>query len=151
VKKGSVFLLCWAVLASASLLFAGCGGGDESTTLTRAEFVQQVNNICKEAAAERRSLFQQEIAKLKPGEATLKDRETLIHNVFVVPYENTADQIESLGAPSGDEEKIQALIEAMEAASRKVEKKPQVALESTIQYAVPNKLAIDYGLKGCVL
>jgi hypothetical protein len=150
VKKGSFFLLS-GVLAVAILVFAGCGGGgDETTSLTKSEFVKQANAICKEAEQERLDLFKQVAATVDP-DGSKKERDKAIHDVIIVPYEGAAKEIESLGAPSGDEAKISALVEAMEASLRKVEKNPRLIANSTVQFAEANKLANDYGLTNCVL
>lgn len=149
MKKGSVFLLS-GVLAAAVLIFAGCGGGDDETTaLTKAEFVKQANAICKEAEKERLSLFKQVVATVDP-DGTKQERDKALREVIVEPYEGAAQEIESLGAPSGDEAKISALVDAMEASLRKVEKNPRLVGRTNIQFAEPNKLANEYGLTDCV-
>jgi hypothetical protein len=148
VKKGSVFLFS-GVLVLAALVFAGCGGGDETTSLSKAEFVKQANAICKEAEQERLNLFKQVTASVSP-DASKKVRDKALHEIIVAPYEGAAEEIESLGAPSGDEATIEALVEAMEASLRKVEKNPRLIASSTVQFAESNKMANDYGLTNCV-
>lgn len=150
MKKGSVFLMA-AVLAAAVLIFAGCGGGgDETTALTKAEFVKQANAICKEAEQERLNEVKRVIATVDP-DGTKQERDKAVQDVFVDPYEGAAEEIESLGAPSGDGAKIEALTDAMKASLRKVEKNPRLVGRSNIQFAESNKLANDYGLTNCVV
>lgn len=150
MKKGA-FLALMAVLMAALLAFAGCGGGDETTSLTKAEFTKQANAACKEHAKERDELFKKVSNEIDASEVTRKDQEMLISDVLLPPYEKNIESLESLGAPEGDEEKIEALIEAMEGSIEKVEAQPLVALRTTTQFAEPNALAQKYGLDDCVL
>lgn len=149
MKKGSVFLLS-VVMAVAALFVAGCGGGDETTALTKAEFVKQANAICKEAEQERLNLFKQVVATVDP-DGTKKERDEAIQKVIVEPYEGAAKEIESLGAPSGDEAKVSTIVKAMETSLRKVEKNPRLIGTTTIQFAASNKLVNEYGLTKCVI
>lgn len=150
MKKGA-FLAVAGLLIAGLLAFAGCGGGDETTSLTKAEFTEQANAACKEHSKERDELFKKVSNELDPSEVTRKDQEMLISEVLLPPYEKNIESLESLGAPEGDEEKIEALIEAMEGSVEKVEAQPLVALRTTSQFAEPNALAKKYGLDDCVL
>lgn len=150
MKKGA-FLAVAGLLIVALLAVAGCGGGDETTSLTKAEFTKQANAACKEHSKERDELFKKVSNELDPSEVTRKDQEMLISEVLLPPYEKNIESLESLGAPEGDEKEIEALIEAMEGSVEKVEAQPLVALRTTSQFAEPNALAKNYGLDDCVL
>jgi len=149
VKKGA-FLAVMAVLAAALLAFAGCGGGDETTTLTKAEFTKQANAGCKEHSKEREELFKKVSNELDPSEVTRADQEDLISEVLLPPFEKDVENLKSLGAPEGDEKQVEAIIEAMENSIKKVEAKPLVALRSTSQFTEARALAVKYGLDDCV-
>lgn len=150
MKKGA-FLAVVAVSVAALLAFAGCGGGDETTALTKAEFTKQANAGCKEHTKERDELFKAAIAEVSSGEATRADQEKLISEVLLPPFEKDIENLKSLGAPAGDEEKVQAIIEEMEKAVKKVEAKPLVALRSSSQFAEARAAAVKYGLTDCVI
>ncbi|HEU4739361.1 MAG TPA: hypothetical protein VFS54_09820 [Solirubrobacterales bacterium] len=150
MKKGA-FLALVAALAAALLAFAGCGGGDETTVLTKAEFTKQANAGCKEHDKEREQLFREVSKTIDPSEVTRKDQEGLISEVLLPPYEKDIENLESLGAPEGDEQQVEAIIAAMEKSIDNVEAKPLVALRSTSQFAEANELAKKYGLDDCVL
>ncbi|HEU4461280.1 MAG TPA: hypothetical protein VFR75_01685 [Solirubrobacterales bacterium] len=150
MKKGSILALV-AVFAAALLAVSGCGGGDETTVLTKAEFTKQANAGCKEHDKEREELFKEVSKSIDPSEVTRKDQEGLVSDVLLPPYEKDVENLESLGAPEGDEQQVEAIVAAMEKSIDDVEAKPLVALRSTSQFAEPNELAEKYGLEDCVL
>lgn len=140
-----------AIFAVLALAIAGCGGGDETTSLSRSQFVKQANANCEKQEERRANIIRKEITgrdqtKLLP----LKDREQLVLKT-VPPYEAMAAELESLGAPEGDEEKVEAIVEAMEKAAENVKDDPATALTSTSQFQGANQLAARYGLTGCVI
>lgn len=146
MKKGAFLAL--AVLA-ALLAFAGCGGDDETTALTKAEFAKQANAACKEHREEREKLFTEVSNTIDPSEVTRADQEMLIDKVLLEPYEKTIESLKSLGAPEGDEKQVEALLAAMEKTVKKIEANPLLALRSSSQFEEPNTLAGKYGLKEC--
>lgn len=139
-----------AVLA-ALLAFAGCGGGDDTTEITKAEFTKQANAGCKEHAKERDELFKATINEVDASETTRADQEKLIDEVLIPPFEKDIENLKSLGAPAGDEEQVEEIIEEMEKAVKKVEAQPLVALRSSSQFAQARAAAVKYGLKDCVI
>lgn len=150
MKKGA-FLAVLGLLIIALAAVSGCGGGDETSSLTKAEFTKQANAACKEHASERDELFKSVSATIKPSEVTKADQEKLISDVLIPPYEKNIESIEDLGAPEGDEKEVEALIKAMQSSVDKVEANPLVALRTTIQFAGANSLAAKYGLNDCVV
>jgi hypothetical protein len=147
VKKGA-FLVLAAALA-ALLAISGCGGGDETTALTKAEFTKQANAGCKEHEKEQNELFKEVTNTLDPSEVTRADQELLISDVLLPPYEKDIENLKSLGAPAGDEQQVEAIIEAMEGTVKKVEAKPLVAIRSSSQFTEAKKLLNEYGLDDC--
>lgn len=147
MKKGSLVALLGFLVAA--LLVAGCGGDDETSSLTKAEFVKQANAICKEGRAEREDLFKTFTEEIKSGKATREDQESLVTVVLKPPYEKTIESLKGLGAPEGDEKQVEAIIAAMEKGLEKAEDNPLVSLRTNIQFAEANSLAAKYGLKDC--
>ena len=148
MKKGAFLTLVAALVAL--LAFAGCGGDDETTTLTKAEFTKQANAGCKEHQKERDELFKKVTNELDPSEVTRADQERLISEVLLPPFEKDIENLKSLGAPAGDEQKVEAIVEEMEKAVDKVEAKPLVALRTNSQFAEARAAAVKYGLDDCV-
>ncbi len=149
MKKGAFLALALAL--AALLAFAGCGGDDETSSLTKAEFTKQANAGCKEHEEERGELFEEVTRPLDPNEYTKADQELIILEALLPPYERNIENLKSLGAPSGDEQQVEAIIEAMEKSVEKVEDEPIVAIDSTRQFEESNALAEKYGLDACVI
>ena len=147
MKKGVFPALLAALIAL--LVIAGCGGGDDSSSLTKAEFTKQVNAGCKEHKKEREKLFKEVSATIDPSEVTRKDQETLISDVLLPPYEKDIENIQSLGAPEGDEQQVEDIVKAMEKSVEDVEAKPLIALRNTTQFAEASELQKKYGLDDC--
>jgi hypothetical protein len=142
--------LVLAVVALA-LVIAGCGGGDETTALTKGQFLKEGNEICKQQTekrnAEIRALIEgKDQRKLLP----LARREKLVLETLPT-YAEVPKKLNALGAPEGDEKEIEAITKAMEAAVKSVEANPKEALESTKQFFKASKLASEYGLEECVV
>lgn len=150
MSKGIVVALVAGLMALA-LLVAGCGGGDETTSLTRSQFLKQGNAMCEEQEERRNQAIQDAIkgkdqTKLLP----LAQREEVVLTILPA-YEEIPEKLEALGPPEGDEEKVEAIAEAMEKAASDVKSDPGKALESTSQFTQANKLSIEYGLTNCAI
>lgn len=139
-------------LTALSLLVAGCGGGDDETSsLTRKQFLKQANAICQEQTQKRNKIIQDAIAGADQSKILPKaDREQIIVDALP-PYAETPEKLEALGAPEGDEEKVEAIVEAMEKAAEDAKADPSIALTSTKQFDEANKLSAEYGLTSCIL
>lgn len=147
MKKGALLALVAALVAL--LAFAGCGGGDETTALTKAEFTKQVNAGCKEHEDEQNKLFKEVTSSMDPTEVTRSDQELLISEVLLPPYEKDIENLKSLSPPAGDEQQVEAIIEAMENTVKRVEAKPLVAIRDSSQFTEAKKLLKEYGLTKC--
>jgi hypothetical protein len=152
VSKGALGLIA-CILAALSLLFAGCGGGDDETSsLTKAQFVKQGNALCKKAEEEKGKAIKSLVAKLNPrAQFTMERKEQLVVTIILPPYEQTTEDLQNLGAPEGDEEKVEAIVKAREEAAKKTKADPGVAVTSTREFVDANKLATDYGLTSCLI
>jgi hypothetical protein len=151
VNKG----ICRTVVAgllALSLLIAGCGGGDDETSsLTRQQFIKQGNAICLQQTQKRSKIIREAIANTNQNKLLPKaEREQLVLDALPA-YAETPDKLEALGAPEGDEEKVEAIYQAMRQAVKDVEADTSVALTSTKQFEEANKLAVQYGLTSCIL
>lgn len=152
----------------AALFVSGCGGdsGDSGSAagstaaastgpLTKAEFIKQADRICKKAddrvyygASAYRETHAKELNKLEPI-----PREEKMIRVFVLPsIERQIAEIESLEAPKGDEQKIEAILAELKAGLKYGEKKPySVSYEEPSEYpfAKLSELAREYGFNEC--
>ena len=140
------------VLVVLAMVAAGCGGGDDTTaSLTPAQFKKQANAICKQQTEKRNEEIREAIAGL-PKEKLLpkKEREQLVLDTLPT-YAETPSKLKALGAPEGDEKKVEEITEAMEKAAEDVEADPAKALVSTQQFFEASKLASEYGLTDCII
>jgi len=150
VKRGSSVAFL-GLLVVAMLVVVGCGGGDETTALTKAEFVKQANAACAEGKSEREKDFNEYVKTTDPSEVTKANQESLVDEIFKPPYEQSIEAIKSLGAPEGDEQQVEAITAAMEDGLKQAEAKPLVTLRTNVQFAKANALAVKYGLTDCVV
>jgi hypothetical protein len=148
-------LLFAAVLALA--LVAGCGSSDDSTdtveetvTLTKAEFIEQGDQICERAEKDSESEAEEfaEENDFELEKASEEQLEEAISEVLVPALDRQVDELAALGAPEGDEEQIDELIVALEDASADVADDPSQAFEGE-PLKKASELADDYGFKVC--
>ncbi|HEX5713101.1 MAG TPA: hypothetical protein VFX85_07290 [Solirubrobacterales bacterium] len=151
-----LMLLFAAVLALAAV-GAGCGSSDDSTetveetvTLTKAEFIKQGDQICKQAEEDSESEAEEfaEENDFTLEKASEEQIEEAIDEVLVPALDRQAEEIQALGAPEGDEEQVEAIIVALEDASATVADDPSQAFEGE-PLKEATELAEDYGFKVC--
>jgi hypothetical protein len=153
----------FGVLAIA-VVGAGCGssssdssgsGGEESSasTLTKSEFIKAADAICEEsneAIEGEANEFAEEngIDTEKPTEA---QQEEVISQVVAPAIRAQAEEINSLAAPSGEEESVEGIVEAVEAGAEEAEDEPGVLLSEKGggPFEEANELANEFGLKVC--
>lgn len=149
------FLSALAVLVALAAVVAGCGGGDSTTdsttvVLTKTEFIKQGDAICKEATEKNQSEAE-DFAKENDFElekASKDQLEEAIAEVLAPSLNKQAEEIDALGAPSGDEKQVEEIVVAVEDAAGEIEDDPSLAFEEKT-LTKPNQLAKAYGFKVC--
>jgi hypothetical protein len=149
--------LIGAVMAFAAIV-AGCGSSSSSTTestatLSKAEFVKQGNAICEAGNKEINAGFE-EFAKekefSKKNQPTKAEIEEGAEEVVVPSVRSQIEQIKELGAPEGEEEKVEAFLENAEAQLEKGEENASLlAEESAHLFASVNEEGKALGLTAC--
>jgi len=128
---------------------AGCGSSDDEA-LTKAEFTQQANAICKQGDKER---FKKYVALIKGRGAaaetmSIKEGEAELGEELLIPlYQSRVEELGDLAPPSGDEEQVAAILEALEEGIEEGKKSPELLpneIPAVVRYG---KLAAAYGLK----
>jgi hypothetical protein len=143
-------------LLAIALIAAGCGGGSDSTSttaLSKKEFLRQGNQICAEGNKEINAGFE-EFIKVNhlshKQEPTTAQRAELAETVFLPAVTRQVEGVKALGAPSGEEEQVEEIIDAAEEAIEKGEEEPAaLVVEKGGPFAKANKLAGEYGLTAC--
>jgi hypothetical protein len=96
----------------------GCGGGSGDTTsdITKAQFVKKADAICADfgkkrtAAAEKE--FNSKLAEAGELDSELKELgEKLLHESLIPLLNEQQEELESLGAPAADEEKVESMMD----------------------------------------
>ncbi len=151
--------LTWVVVfaLAGGLIAAGCGGDDNNDSsstdngattaveaITKSAFITEADQICKE------SNDQIDTEGRKLGNSPTKSElESFVSNTLVPGIQQQLDQIRALGAPAGDEDQVNALLDAAQADLDELEADPGLLSSNDEVFADANKLANDYGLKVC--
>jgi hypothetical protein len=154
--------LLFGVLAVA--LVAGCGGGGGDTTagstgessdggspLSKAGFIKQGDEICtkgNQTIETEASEFAEE-NNVDTENPTKAQQEEVITKVVAPAIKQQGEEIGDLGAPSGDEEQVEAIVEAVGRGADELEEDPGALLEGKNPLEEGSKLAKAYGLKSC--
>jgi hypothetical protein len=145
----------FAALLALALLAAGCGGGGGTATatapLSKAQFIKRGDAICEKTDKTQNSAIRKYTAKHPKGASTKAGQDELITSIGLPPIQQEAEELGALGAPRGDEGKVEAIVNGIEEAVGKAEEEP----ESTNKAGAANpftgvdKLAGEYGFKAC--
>lgn len=143
-----------AALVALAALVAGCGGGDETTdetvTLTKTEFIKQGDAICKKGndQSEKEAEEFAEENDFTLEKASKEELEDAVAEVLVPSLNLQAEEIDALGAPEGDEDKVEAIVVSLEDAAGEIEDEPGLVFDGEV-LEEPEQLAHDYGFKVC--
>jgi hypothetical protein len=151
-----------AGVVAIAVIAAGCGSSSSSSTssseasgssLSKAEFIKEADTACEEGS-ESINTEAEEFAKknnINIKKPTTPQQEEVISEVIGPAIREQAKAIHALGAPSGEEAKVKAIVEAIEAAAKKTEKNPSFLIEgkSGGPLVEAKQLAQEYGLKVC--
>jgi len=128
----------------AAVALAACGGDDDPS---KTEFIKDANAICKEGDkrinADAEKAFS---ANKRPSKAEVTK---FSEDTAIPEIQAQIDDLRDLGAPSGDDEKVSAILDEAQSALDEVEADPTVFLSDTDPFAKANKLAKGYGLTEC--
>ena len=128
--------------------------GDTTVTtaaLSKAELIKKGDAICtksNESIESEADEFAKEnnVNTKKPTKA---QKEEVIAEVVGPTIRKQGEEIAELGAPSGDEADVEAIVAAVEGAADELEESPNLLFEGTNPLSKPAKLAGSYGFKVC--
>jgi hypothetical protein len=148
LRKALIFVL--PCLIGAALL-AGCGGGDDSDStsteaaLTKSEFLKQGNAICAKGNKTIDKAANQAFSNgQKPTEAQL---EQFVSQTAPI-IQGEIDGLRALGAPAGDEQQVNAILDEAQSALDKAKQDPSLFLNGD-PFKKANQDAKAYGLTAC--
>ena len=139
-----------ALIVLASAVLAGCGGGGDSDTPTKAAFIKQADAVCKQADEEQTEALEKLAAK-KGSLAKLStaEQQNLAVELGLPPVQKEAEELTELTPPSGDESKVEAFIGAIEEASKKAEADPSLLTAGAGPFGKADQLGKSYGFEAC--
>lgn len=146
-------LLALLVLgAGCAALVIGCGTDSGTATsdrpLTKAEFIKEVEALCRKGVAEKERVFGAGLPSGKSlKEATRAEIGEFVEAVAVEPYTGLVAQLSKLN-PS--DKAAQEILRSYEKALKQTEANPYRATEQN-PFIEGNEAAAAYGLKSCIL
>jgi hypothetical protein len=144
MKRNVLWLLGLALVAA--VIVAGCGGGgDDSSTssLTKAEWIAKADAICQQGSQTVEQAARQQFGNQKPTAAEVQQFAT---GTALPNTQDQIDKIKALGAPSGDEDAVNNILDTVQA---DIDKAKSAGDIENATFADGNALAKQYGLKVC--
>jgi ABC-type Fe3+-hydroxamate transport system substrate-binding protein len=158
VFKRGVAPLLGAMAIVALVAFGGCGGSDdddstsasaptvtvESSSLSKAAYAKQANEICNKGTAKVADLVQKTIVS---GKGVAK-----VEAVFLPVIDGWVTEIQAIGAPKGEEAKAEEFLTALQQDVEEAEANPAKSLEQLAKtFKESGDLAREDGLDSCAL
>jgi hypothetical protein len=137
-------------LAVAVVAAAGCGGSDdddstgpETSDLTKQEWIAQADQICVEGDKD----IGRQAGEFFDGKPTPAESTQFSHEVVLPSIQAQVDQIRELGAPEGDEEQVEAMLDAVDEGLAKAETDGSALQEGALDEGTA--LVQAYGATAC--
>jgi hypothetical protein len=140
-------VMALAAVMAVGAIAAGCGGSDDNSSstsnLTKAAWVAKADAICQQGNQEIEQAAKEQFGSQKPSAA---DVQQFARGVALLGTQDQVDQIRALGAPSGDEEQVNHILDTVQADIDKAKSAGDIEAST---FADGNALAKQYGLKVC--
>jgi hypothetical protein len=138
-----------AVLATSAIAAAGCGGSDDNDSglktsdLSKSEWIAKADQIC----AESDEGIERQAGEFFKGKPTPETQAQFVQQAVIPGIESANSQIRELGAPEGDEDQVQAMLDAADEGLAKVKADPSALERGALDPG--SALSRQYGLKVC--
>jgi hypothetical protein len=145
-----VFVVVAMIVA---LAVAGCGSDSSSSSgsISKEKFVASADAICKRGTERlQKAIFAalknpRNLAKVSKAEQV-----KIVTTAMVPNVSREAKELRALGVPDGDEEKVDAMITALEEGVETAERDPEAVIKSSdAVFGISSRIAAEYGLKAC--
>jgi hypothetical protein len=141
-----------AALAIA-ILVAGCGGGGSGApVLSKAEFIEQGDEICADAEAELEDEINDYGHDLHIDEVTGPNRKQelgIVTDVILPRFKALAGELGELGPPEGEEAQVGEIVEGLEEVVTRAEADPRVVIGGANPFEAVSEKAAKFGFKVC--
>lgn len=137
------------------LVMAGCGGGGDSSTATvsvsKAAFIKKVDAVCQKGTERMQRAILVFLKQHKDVQRPNKAQSEKLVGTAIVPSVKTElKELKALEAPEGDEERVDAIISALEEGLETAEGNPEaVVASSDAVFGISGRLAGEYGAEVC--
>jgi hypothetical protein len=138
-----------------ALAVAGCGGGSDSSSSTgsisKEQFIAKADAICKRGTERLQSAIVTVLKKPQNLAKVSQAKQEKIVTTAMVPNVNReVKELRALGVPDGDEEKVDAIITALEEGVETAERTPEVVTKSSdAVFGISSRIAGEYGATVC--
>jgi hypothetical protein len=139
-----------ALLVAIGFTASGCGGSESSDPLTKSEFTQQANSICRSATQDRGEA-QDDATEQGTGEGASSEARYFLTEVSLPPVQTMTEELGELNAPRGKKKEVRAIIAAFEQGVAQIEADPADLSAAVVAFDKGNELAEEYGLTDCVI
>jgi hypothetical protein len=134
-----------------ALLLVGCGDDSSEGSISKVQFIEQADEVCKEANKRMEAAFVEHLKEnrsiRRPSSPALEE---LVGKVLVPNIKREIEELEALGAPDGEGEEIDEILTALEEGVETAERNPKVVTaNSDTVFGIATRLAGEYGLKVC--
>jgi hypothetical protein len=148
-----------AVALAVALIVAGCGssGGELSTSsISKAAFIKKLDAVCakgNEQVEDNFAIYAKKTnftpAKINENVSEAEAAE-IAKTVLLPAVRSEVAEIRDLAVPSGDQDRIEAMLSAIEEGIETTENIPKVVLkETSVGFGTATRLAKEYGLQVC--
>jgi len=133
------------------LLGIGCGGSNESATVSKADFISGGDKICVDTVRKQASVYEEIVSESKGTEISAADgkaAEQELADGVASSIEEMIDEFEELGAPAGKEEEVATMLEEYENGAEESRADPRAFLTAEA-FAAADAKAKELGLTKC--
>jgi hypothetical protein len=164
VKRGGIWAALLVLMVSV-VVMAGCGGSSDSGTtsaggsaatvaanpdLTKAELIKQGDVICEKTDKAQEAALKVYLKKHPKATSSEKGEAQMVLVAGIPAIQVEAEELAELGAPSGEEEQVQAIVKGIEEATEKGRESPVSLVNGTKNpFLAVDALAAKYGFKVC--
>jgi hypothetical protein len=163
-----------SVALAALTIFAGCGGGTDSSETTSAQtsssrgannqgakqgstslnasFVNKASAICVAAKERASQEFEEYIASNvipSSGPGMTDKAKDVVDSVLAPVYELQIKRIEEIEVPQDDRIEVNAILDAMREGVERAKQQPLQFIRHGTAFSQSSKLATEYGLSAC--